>query len=349
MDANLARLRREYENSLSWRMTRPLRAGGRLAHRLGLRRPEDTDEQPAAQPALDSWLEHFYDDRLQALDLACAQSAGTEGYLFRGLDDDLWALLLTQQYELYPRIRELLPDMPAPELQEMWNGRSGLALASQTKSFYSKLRASYRRFGAVALSDSFVLDFGCGWGRLTRYLARDVAAGRLFGCDPVQSILEVCRSSGLSATLARSDSKPETLPFAERFDLVFAFSVFTHLSEAAHEQCLHALHRSLQPEGILILTVRPPAYADICEPLRQPVTGLGPDRGAALSSSRYLFVPHPAIRQHPQYGSAGEMDYGETIITMQYVRERWSSLFELLEVNLLLDDPHQVMLTLKRT
>jgi trans-aconitate methyltransferase len=85
------------------------------------------------------------------------------------------------------------------------------------------------------------------WGRITRFLARDLRPGRLYGCDPVEDILDVCRRSGVPATLARSDFLPDRLPFEEQFDLVFAFSVFTHLSEAAHERCLRALHRAISP------------------------------------------------------------------------------------------------------
>ena len=42
------------------------------------------------------------------------------------------------------------------------------------------------------------------------------------------------------------------------------------------------------------------------------------------------------------------MTYGETVVTLPYVRERWSERFELLEVDLLIGDPYQVMLTLRR-
>jgi hypothetical protein len=67
-----------------------------------------------------------------------------------------------------------------------------------------------------------------------------VAPGRLDGCDPVQAILDVGRADGVPATLATSDFPPERRPFDERFDLAFAFSVFTHLSEDAHRQSLRA-------------------------------------------------------------------------------------------------------------
>jgi SAM-dependent methyltransferase len=169
----------------------------------------------------------------------------------------------------------------------------------------------------------------------------------LYGCDPVEEILDVCRKNGVPATLARTDFLPERLPFEERFDLAFAFSVFTHISEDAHERCLRVLHGSLRPGGILVLTVRPPEYLQYCELMHPVIESLGANYRAQLDEARYLFAAHPAETSHFQYGG-GEMTYGETVITLPYIRERWWPLFELLDVDLLVGDLYQVMITLKR-
>ena len=89
-------------------------------------------------------------------------------------------------------------------------------------------------------------------GECTRFLTRDVPPERLHGCDTVDSILDVCRDNGVPATLARSELLPARLPFDEPFDLAYAFSVFTHLSEPAHERCLSALHAGMRPGGIRV-------------------------------------------------------------------------------------------------
>lgn len=345
--AEIERLRREYESSLSWRLTRPVRAAGRIGRAMRQTADDDTAPEPLGEHRVDSWLAHYHGERLAALDAEC--QSGASFAAFRDLDDAVWSLLLTQQYERYPHIRALLPDMPAPELQELWNGRSGIALAEQSAAFYLALRAAHARHGATALPEARVLDFGCGWGRLTRYLARDVQPGRLCGCDPVAGILDVCRASRVPATLALSDFRPERLPFDEPFDLAFAFSVFTHLSEPAHEHCLRALHGALRPGATLVVTVRPPAYLHYCELMHPHAAALGADPLAALQAPRYLFAAHAADPSHPQRGGASEIDYGETVITLAYMRERWSEWFQLLRVGLLLDDPYQVVVTLRRS
>jgi SAM-dependent methyltransferase len=299
-----------------------------------LRRVRRSPPPPPPGPVgYDGWLA-LLDETLAPIEAACAAGERDIPALFSGLDVDLWALLLTQEHSAYPHIAALLPGVPAPAQQERWNGLSGVPLAQQSAAFYRLLRERYGR----PLDGARVLDFGCGWGRLTRYLARDVPPDRLHGCDPVDSILDVCRDNRVPATLALSDFLPERLPFAERFDLAYAFSVFTHLSEAAHERCLAALHGGLQPGGILVATIRPPAYVD-ATPLMAEVR--------ERRGEPFLFAPHPPDPEHPQQAGP-EVHYGETVIGLAYVRERWSRWFELLHVDLLLGDMHQVVLTLRR-
>lgn len=190
-----------------------------------------------------------------------------------------------------------------------------------------------------------MLDFGCGWGRLTRFFARDVAPGSLLGCDPSEEILAVCRANRLPAELARSDYVPETLPFGG-VDFSFSFSVFTHISEAAAATCLRALHAALNPGGLLIVTIRPPAYLELDPKMADALAALG-DPVQALRGPRYVFVPHPTEGGHPQY-DGGEMTYGEAVISLPYVRERWSELFDLVDVKVVTEDIYQVAVTLRR-
>jgi SAM-dependent methyltransferase len=314
---------------------------------LRRRRPEPPAEEEVEPPDYDWWLPYLFGETLDELDARC-RGAGPDAFaLFHDLDDDLWAVLLTQEYAHYPNIRALLPDVPEPELQQRWNGASGLELLAQSKDFYVKARDRFERHHEGGLADATVLDFGCGWGRLTRFFARDVAPGSLYACDPVDEILEVCRRTRIPARLAKSEFVPDRVPFDESFDLVFAFSVFTHLSEPAHESSLAAIHAAMRPGGILIVTIRPPAYLRHTPLMASVLESLGPDPEAAVAGPRYLFIPHAPDPEHPQY-SSGEMTYGEAVITLPYVRERWARDFELLDVSLVASDMHQVVVTLRR-
>lgn len=347
-----AAIRAGYENSLSWRMTRPVRALGAAARR---RRGDGSNGAGSSSPApttlslgsFDSWLAHLHDEQLAPIERACA-GAGPEAFArFRDLDDDLWAVLLSRECSRYPNIRALLPGAPEPDLQVRWNGASGLELLNQSKAFYAKAVDRFERHGSTQLPGARILDYGCGWGRLTRFFARDVAPGSLCGCDPVQSILDVCEETRVPADLRICDFVPERLPFEEGFDLVFSFSVLTHISEAAHLSVLRAIHASLKPGGILVVTIRPPAYLALSDLMHPALRDLGADPLAALASPRHIFVPHPADSSHPQFHGE-DMSYGEAVISLPYVRERWSNLYELLDVSMLTGDMHQVALTLRK-
>jgi SAM-dependent methyltransferase len=300
----------------------------------------------APDPPLDTWLTSLFGAQLDPIEAACA-GAGPEAFeRFRGLDDDLWALLLTREYSCYPNIRALLPEVPEVSLQESWNGSSGLDLLSQSKAFYRHVRERYAAEGHD-IGSATVLDFGCGWGRLTRFFARDVAPGSLLGCDPVEEILDVCRRSRVPAELARSEFVPERLPFDRGVDLAFSFSVFTHISEGAARSCLEALHAGLNPGGLLVLTIRPPAYLDFDPKMHSVRDELGPDPVAAMREPRYVFVPHPTEAGHPQY-EGGEMTYGESVISLPWIRDRWGDIFELVDVKAFPEDIYQVAITLRR-
>lgn len=321
-----------------------------MIRRLRSHRSGAVGDQPAAPPpplsagAHDLWLTGFWGDRLDELDRACA-GAGSEMLAgFADLPPAVWAMLICQQQTAYPHIAALLPAMPTAETQELWNGASGLALAAQSCAFYERLLELNARHGLRPLAESRVLDFGCGWGRLTRLLARDVAPGRLCGCDPSGPILEVARADRVPAVLAQSEFVPDRVPFEEPFELAFAFSVFTHLSESAHLASLRALHGALAPDGLLVLTIRPPEYLRTSPRMRPLLEGLAPAR---LQAPLYLFVAHeqlPLVFDAPEV----EVTYGETVLNLPYVRERWAQWFELLEVTLSLADPQQIVLALRR-
>ena len=80
---------------------------------------------------------------------------------------------------------------------------------------------------------------------------------------------------------------------------------------------------------------------------RELLGNLREDPLTAFERPQYLFAPHPAGPGHPQFVGS-EMDYGETVISLSYIERNWSEWFELIDVSLLTEDMHQVVLTLRR-
>lgn len=114
--------------------------------------------------------------------------------------------------------------------------------------------------------DGYLVDVGCGAGRLARPLATD-HRGRYLGLDLVPDLVEHARGQA-----ARPDWRFEVvdhiaIPEADgRADMVCFFSVLTHL---LHEQAywyLEEARRVLRPRGRIVfsfLEFREPAHFDI--------------------------------------------------------------------------------------
>ena len=216
-------------------------------------------------------------------------------------------LLLSLPDEQLPVLSSLLPEMESEEVQLRWTGNKGLVLLQQSCEFVQLVADTFERETGRPLRDVDVLDFGCGWGRLLRLLSYFNDPSRNHGCDAWTVSLGHARKSHVDrlATLALSDVMPTTLPYPpESFDLIYAFSVFTHLSEECATTCLSAIRGALRPGGVVIITTRPLEYW-----LRS--TDLADDVTVRL------------LREHDRRGFAFhqiEGHYGDTTISAAFLR-----------------------------
>jgi SAM-dependent methyltransferase len=104
-------------------------------------------------------------------------------------------------------------------------------------------------------SFSFIYDFGCGCGRVTRWLRERAPAARLYGSDTDAAAIEWMQKH-MPEVDTRVNNPLPPLPFdAASFDLVLGYSVFTHLDEHYQDAWLTELHRITKPGAVLLLTV----------------------------------------------------------------------------------------------
>ncbi len=116
------------------------------------------------------------------------------------------------------------------------------------------LEATLAGLGIPLENHRSVLDFGCGCGRTLMWLTRLNPGSSYFGTDTDRESVEWCRRH-LAGTFTLNSPLPP-LPYADnRFDLVYAISVFTHLSKDFQAQWATELHRVLRPGGLLLLTI----------------------------------------------------------------------------------------------
>jgi len=105
-----------------------------------------------------------------------------------------------------------------------------------------------------------LLDWGCGCGRVLRHWA-DLPGARIAGCDIDAKMVAWCSESLPFAEVTENELSPP-LPYDDAsFDLVYAFSVMTHLSEDLQHAWLRDISRVLRPGGFFLFSTLGEYYA----------------------------------------------------------------------------------------
>jgi SAM-dependent methyltransferase len=100
-----------------------------------------------------------------------------------------------------------------------------------------------------------VLDFGCGCGRVLRYVRDWLPAANLHGADIDREAIDWCRAHFDFARFSVNEPRAP-MEFPEgHCDLIYGVSVFTHIDEAMQYFWLAELNRVVRPGGLLVLSV----------------------------------------------------------------------------------------------
>jgi SAM-dependent methyltransferase len=191
---------------------------------------------------------------------------------------------------------------PSDEVQSNWTGCSGWETMRQALQFLRVVEAGYSRMTGKSLTDASILDFGCGWGRMLRLLPH--YTDKIYGCDPWDVSLQHCDVHNVPGKRVISDPLSDTLPFADiKFDLAYAYSVFTHTDHAATIYGLKSIRNSMVPGGIGVFTIRPVEYWNVPAPDRSEV-----------DTERLVQMHETVGFAHFPHGRA---NYGDTSMTFE--------------------------------
>jgi SAM-dependent methyltransferase len=234
-----------------------------------------------------------------------------------------------------------LPGFPDEELQSRTVGNSGPATLLEAFHFYRKIKSSLKDAGSPVNENTRVLDFGCGWGRIYRFFLKDVALPNLMGTDVDPQFISLCRELFPLGNFQTNEPAPPTAFADNFFDLVFCYSVFSHLSESAHIAWVQEIARLLKPGGFLIATTWGRGYFDRCAELRRSGVYSHPheqllaqlfrnDEEVAQAKANYdagVFFYCPTGGGGPRVPSF----YGEACVPPGFIKQYWPSSLQLLE------------------
>ena len=98
-----------------------------------------------------------------------------------------------------------------------------------------------------------ILDFGCGCGRLIRHLS-SLKGTKLYGTDYNYKLINWCKENLKFAEFDTNNLTPPLKYNDDKFDFIYARSVFTHLGEKLQHNWMSELKRILKKGGILYFT-----------------------------------------------------------------------------------------------
>lgn len=247
------------------------------------------------EPAFFVQLDHI--DRV----IASTPPAGVPA-LFEALPPAVFMVLAATRPDCWPNLADWLPLLPPPDIQKGYVGFSGIEALSRSSTFVIEARHVYEKLTGKPIHSASILDYGVGWGRILRLFYQIVPTDQTFGLDAWPASLALVESLRLRSKLTLVSPLPSGPVLDRPIDLIWAFSVFTHLSEQAADAALKAIHSTLAPDGLAIITIRP----------RHTGVSTYPELLKTYDATGFAFMPAP-----------GGQHYGNTIMSLDFFREHW--------------------------
>jgi SAM-dependent methyltransferase len=207
------------------------------------------------------------------------------------------------------------PALPYPPLSLIQ--RTGHVGNDNPEEAYDKIGRGIREIiesmlpAAWTWDGAGVLDFGCGAGRVLRHFLAETERAEFWGCDiDVSSIRWVERNLCPPFNAFICHEKPG-LPIPDGFfSLIYAISVFTHLTDHSTSWLLE-LHRTLKSGGLLFATFLGEGMVEII--------------GEAWNEDQIGF-------NSVLHGNSWDKGGPLTFLSPWWIRAHWGRVFEIVEL-----------------
>jgi SAM-dependent methyltransferase len=264
-------------------------------------------------------------ERLQAAlgDLEHARTEGRAAEPVREVPDTLQPV---------PETTSSLPMPPDELIDRVVSGFSNQDVDGHRALFLQTGRRSLEDFeaGLTAVGDTLsahrrILEFGCGCGRIMRWMQELGESHTLVGTDIDARAVEWASGNLPFARFDVNEGLPPTRYQDGEFDLILNHSVFTHLDEHYQDQWLAELQRITAPGGVLVLSIHGEHAFQVSEQQLAPDSVQRRDWRARLERDGILFIADDSY-----VGSAFPDFYHTAFHAPWYVFEHWNRWFEVL-------------------
>lgn len=181
-----------------------------------------------------------------------AQEPFVEAY--GGLDDSAWEQKCLEALDEPRQDGIAFPRVPPAAMQERVHGHSGAPALREAFDFCRLVTAFAAKLNMPIGRGTRLLDFGAGWGRIVRPFMARVELRNLYCYEPNPLFAQVARALNPYVSTVSGDYEPPTVFGDERFDVIVAWSVFTHLPVQLARRWLEDFARILRPGGLVFIT-----------------------------------------------------------------------------------------------
>lgn len=255
-----------------------------------------------------------------------AAFAAAEGTAF-------WQWLGTHGVVEYPEVARL--QLPVPPQGLRATGCGGHSVASHLYTGAEDCKMLLELAGLFGdrspAATRSVLDFGSGCGRALRWFGLALPDAALHGVDVRAASIEWCAANLPGAFHCTSTEPP--LPFDEAsFDLVYALSVFSHLSRPQQLAWMRELARVTRPDGLILVSTHGSFAAAVCARSKEHQDSLqisaDDARAVVRALARESFVHRvlPAATRATADGVAD--DYGQAFFGETFARTAFADFAE---------------------
>lgn len=184
----------------------------------------------------------------------------TYSKVFRDTRELAWEFILSEEFQAKNKelkISVMTPDgIPIPpgqlidlvagNLSIFWFLEGGVLARQAILNLLEKNGFNFNQF-------SNVLDFGCGCGRIIRHWHS--FSPNFYGTDYNPELIEWCQNNLTFCEFSINNLEPPINYPDNKFDFIYALSVFTHLPKILQIPWLEEMRRILRPNGIIFISV----------------------------------------------------------------------------------------------
>jgi SAM-dependent methyltransferase len=229
-----------------------------------------------------------------------------------------------------------LPTFPPDALQIATVGAAGEDALREAWAFAADCIMRFRSSPRWHAANKTLLDFGVGWGRITRCFLRDFRPRNIIGVDIDDNLLSLCRDTFGGAQFVLCNPFPPCDLEDQSIDFIVGYSVFSHLSEAACLAWIQEFARLLRPGGMIALTTRGRWFFDKAKSLKafdhDPYCRMLAHMFDDFAKAKARYDRGEFI--HASIGGGGVRGaefYGESFIPEHYARTAYSAQLTFLE------------------